>query len=64
VRELPVPDLDDDSALLRDRGVRHRAGSDAEQLPGVLPVRLPVGAGHEPLGVIERIGDGGEGWEP
>jgi threonine dehydrogenase-like Zn-dependent dehydrogenase len=32
-------------------------GSDAEQYTGVLPVRLPVVPGHEPLGVIERIGD-------
>src|SRR4029077_21226409 len=32
-------------------------GSDAEQYAGGLPVRLPVVAGHEPLGIIEQVGD-------
>src|SRR5437879_11209024 len=56
VRELPVPDIDDDSGLLRVEACGI-CGSDAEQFAGVLPVRLPVVPGHEPLGVIERIGD-------
>src|SRR5439155_1271677 len=56
LRELPVPDIDDDSALLRVEACGI-CGSDAEQYAGVLPVRLPVVPGHEPLGVIERIGD-------
>ncbi len=56
MRELPVPDIDDDSALLRVEACGI-CGSDAEQYTGVLPVRLPVVPGHEPLGVIERIGD-------
>jgi hypothetical protein len=40
--------------LLREGGI---CGSDAEQYEGVIPVRLPVVPGHEPLGVIEWIGD-------
>ena len=56
LRELPVPDIDDDSALLRVEACGI-CGSDAEQWTGVLPVRMPVVPGHEPLGTIERIGD-------
>src|SRR5205809_4382684 len=56
LRELPVPEIDDDSALLRIEACGI-CGSDAEQYAGVLPVRLPLVPGHEPLGVIERIGD-------
>ena len=32
-------------------------GSDAEQYTGTIPVRYPLVPGHEPLGVIEAIGD-------
>jgi threonine dehydrogenase-like Zn-dependent dehydrogenase len=56
LRELPIPDIDADSALLRVEACGI-CGSDAEQYAGVLPIRLPVVPGHEPLGVIERIGD-------
>ena len=56
LRELAVPDIDDDSALLRVEACGI-CGSDAEQYAGVLPVRFPLIPGHEPLGVIERIGD-------
>src|SRR5207302_9947210 len=56
LRERHVPDIDDDSELLRVEACGI-CGSDAEQYTGVLPVRLPVVPGHEPLGVIERIGD-------
>src|SRR5437870_3790267 len=56
LRELPVPDIDADSGLLRVEACGI-CGSDAEQYAGVLPVRLPVVPGHEPLGIIERIGD-------
>src|SRR5437899_1031404 len=56
LRELPVPDIDDDSALLRVEACGI-CGSDAGQYAGVRPVRLPVVPGHEPLGVIERIGE-------
>ncbi len=56
LRELPIPDIDADSGLLRVEACGI-CGSDVEQYTGVLPVRLPVVPGHEPLGVIERIGD-------
>jgi threonine dehydrogenase-like Zn-dependent dehydrogenase len=56
LRELPIPDIDDDSALLRVEACGI-CGSDAEQYAGVIPVPYPVVPGHEPLGVIERIGD-------
>ncbi|MFP6626596.1 MAG: alcohol dehydrogenase catalytic domain-containing protein [Deltaproteobacteria bacterium] len=54
--ELPVPDICDDSALLRVEACGI-CGSDAEQYRGVLPVSFPLIPGHEPLGVIEKIGD-------
>src|SRR5439155_22586956 len=55
LRELPVPEIDDDSALLRVEasGI---CGSDAEQYAGVLPVRLPVLPGHVPPGLIDTHG--------
>lgn len=56
MRELPLPEIDDDSGLLRVEACGI-CGSDVEQYTGVLPVRLPVIPGHEPLGIIERIGD-------
>lgn len=56
LRELPLPDIDDDSALLRVEACGI-CGSDVEQYAGVLPIRFPVVPGHEPLGIIERIGD-------
>src|SRR5256885_2021416 len=56
LRDLPVPDIGDESALLRVEACGI-CGSDAEQYTGVLPVRFPLIPGHEPLGIIERIGD-------
>src|SRR5213593_3963834 len=56
LRELPIPEIDDDSALLRVEACGI-CGSDAEQYVGTIPVRYPLVPGHEPLGVIERIGD-------
>lgn len=56
LREFPVPEIDDDSALLRVEACGI-CGSDAEQYAGTLPVRYPVIPGHEPVGVIEKIGD-------
>jgi threonine dehydrogenase-like Zn-dependent dehydrogenase len=55
-RDLPIPELRDDTALLRIEtcGI---CGSDYEQFEGVLRTPLPVVPGHEPLGVIEAIGD-------
>src|SRR5262250_870044 len=56
LRELPLPDIDDDSALLQVEACGI-CGSDAEQYEGVIPVRFPVIPGHEPLDTIARIGD-------
>jgi threonine dehydrogenase-like Zn-dependent dehydrogenase len=56
LRELPLPDIDDDSGLLRVEACGI-CGSDVEQYTGTLPVRWPLIPGHEPLGIIERIGD-------
>lgn len=56
-RDLPIPDIDHDSALLRLEACGI-CGSDLEQYTGTLRVPLPVIPGHEPLGRIEAIGDG------
>jgi len=56
LRELPVPAIDADSALLRVEACGI-CGSDVEQYTGTLPVRLPLIPGHEPLGIIEEIGE-------
>jgi threonine dehydrogenase-like Zn-dependent dehydrogenase len=55
-RDLPVPDIDDDSALLRIEACGI-CGSDYEQYEGLLRTPVPVVPGHEPLGRIEKIGD-------
>ncbi len=55
-QELPVPEIGDDSALLRIEACGI-CGSDYEQFEGVLRTPMPVVPGHEPLGVIEAIGD-------
>jgi threonine dehydrogenase-like Zn-dependent dehydrogenase len=55
-RELPLPPLRDDTALLRVEACGI-CGSDYEQFEGVLRTPMPVIPGHEPLGVIEAIGD-------
>lgn len=55
-RDLAVPDIDDESAILRVE-VCGICGSDYEQFEGVLRTPIPVVPGHEPLGIIERIGD-------
>ena len=56
LRQLPVPDIDDDSGLLRLEACGI-CGSDVEQYTGTIPVPLPLVPGHEPLGIIEKIGD-------
>jgi len=56
LRELPIPAIDADSGLLRIEACGI-CGSDVEQYSGTLPVRLPVIPGHEPLGIIDQIGD-------
>lgn len=55
-RELPLPEIGDDDALLRVEACGI-CGSDVEQFEGVLRTPVPVIPGHEPLGVIEKIGD-------
>ena len=55
-RDLPIPELTDDTALLRIEACGI-CGSDVEQWDGVLRTPMPVIPGHEPLGVIEAIGD-------
>jgi len=56
MRELDVPDIGDDGALLRVEACGI-CGSDVEQYDGLLPVKFPLIPGHEPLGIIEKIGD-------
>ncbi|HYC24328.1 MAG TPA: zinc-binding dehydrogenase [Candidatus Bathyarchaeia archaeon] len=56
LRELPIPAIDADSALLRVEACGI-CGSDAEQYAGTLPAPWPVIPGHEPLGIIEQIGE-------
>jgi threonine dehydrogenase-like Zn-dependent dehydrogenase len=55
-RDLPVPEIDADSALLRIEACGI-CGSDYEQYEGLLRTPVPVIPGHEPLGRIEAIGD-------
>ena len=55
-QDIPIPDIDSDSALLRIEACGI-CGSDYEQFEGVLRTPMPVIPGHEPLGTIERIGD-------
>ena len=55
-RDLPIPEIGEDSALLRIEACGI-CGSDYEQFDGALPVPYPLIPGHEPLGVIEKIGD-------
>lgn len=55
-RDLPLPALGDDDALLRVE-VCGICGSDVEQFAGKLRTPMNVVPGHEPLGVIAAIGD-------
>ena len=55
-RDLPIPDIDDDSAILQVEACGI-CGSDLEQYTGVLKVPKPLIPGHEPLGRIAKIGD-------
>ncbi len=56
-RDLPIPEIGHDNALLRVEACGI-CGSDVEQYNGDLRTPIPAVPGHEPLGVIERIGDG------
>ena len=55
-RDIPIPEIENDSALLRIEACGI-CGSDYEQYEGVLRTPTPVIPGHEPLGIIEAIGD-------
>lgn len=55
-RELPLPDVGPDDALLRVEACGI-CGSDVESFQGVIRIPLPVVPGHEPLGRIARIGE-------
>ncbi|HEY5681515.1 MAG TPA: zinc-binding dehydrogenase [Pseudomonadales bacterium] len=54
--ELPLPEIDEDSALLKLEACGI-CGSDHEQYEGLLRTPMPVVPGHEPLGTIAKIGD-------
>ncbi len=54
--DLPIPDIDADSALLEVEACGI-CGSEHEQYEGVLRTPVPVVPGHEPLGRIAQIGD-------
>src|SRR4051794_11123050 len=57
LREMPVPDPGPDSALLRVEACGI-CGTDLEVFHGEVAVgQFPLVPGHEPLGVIERIGE-------
>lgn len=55
-QDLPIPDIDEDSALLKLEACGI-CGSDYEQFEGLLRTPVPVVPGHEPLGTIAKIGD-------
>ncbi len=48
MRDLPIPDIEADSAILRIEACGI-CGSDYEQFEGVLKTPMPVIPGHEPL---------------
>jgi threonine dehydrogenase-like Zn-dependent dehydrogenase len=56
MRDLPIPDVADDTAVLRIEACGI-CGSDYEQFEGVLKTPMPVIPGHEPVGVVAAIGD-------
>jgi len=56
-RDIPLPDIADDRALLRIEACGI-CGTDCEQFETGMRVPMPHIPGHEPLGVIEEIGDG------
>jgi threonine dehydrogenase-like Zn-dependent dehydrogenase len=55
-QELPIPDITEDSGLLRIEACGI-CGSEYVQFEGVLRTPMPAIPGHEPLGVIAKIGD-------
>lgn len=55
-QSLPIPEIDEDSALMRVEACGI-CGSDYEQYEGVIRAPMPAVPGHEPLGIVEAIGD-------
>jgi len=56
IREFPLPEIGRDDGLLRLEACGI-CGSDYEQYEGALGgIRYPVIPGHEPLGIIEKLG--------
>ncbi len=55
-QEFALPKIGREDALLRVEACGI-CGSDYEQFEGALPVPMPVIPGHEPVGVIEEIGE-------
>lgn len=55
--DLPIPDITNDTALLRIEACGI-CGTDCEQFATGLRLPMPHIPGHEPLGIIEQIGDG------
>ncbi len=55
LRELPLPEVRDDGALVRIEACG-LCGTDHEQYTGVLPASFAFVPGHEAVGVVERIG--------
>src|SRR3990170_432986 len=55
-QEFPLPDVGPEDALLRVEACGI-CGSDYEQYAGALPAPFPVIPGHEPVGIIEEIGE-------
>jgi threonine dehydrogenase-like Zn-dependent dehydrogenase len=61
--DLPLPDITTDDAILRIEACGI-CGSDYEQYEGTLRAPYPVIPGHEPVGVIDQIGDAAaERWD-
>jgi threonine dehydrogenase-like Zn-dependent dehydrogenase len=56
VEEFPLPEIGAEDALLRVEACGI-CGSDYEQFEGALPVPMPVIPGHEPVGIVEAIGE-------
>ncbi len=55
IREYPLPEIGAEDALLKME-VCGICGSDYEQYEGAIGMSSPVIPGHEPLGIIEKLG--------
>ena len=55
-RAFPLPTIGREDALLRVEACGI-CGSDYEQFEGALRVPMPVIPGHEPVGIVEEIGE-------